>query len=208
MVSGTTPPETRSSGRTVLRMSEDHQPEPHGRWVVRGERTLYESPWVRLTKVDVEEPGGRRFEHHVVRMNRVAGAVVPNDRDEVLMLWRHRFIAGSWGWELPMGIVETAETPLAAAAREVEEETGWRPYGLRRIAAFQPAIGIADTPHEIFAADGAERQGAPRDTSEGGQVAWIDLSTVRERIAKGEILDAPSMIGLLLYLNEVGSACQ
>lgn len=189
-------------------MPKDDQPEPQGRWVVRGERTLYDNPWVRLTKVDVEEPGGRRFEHHVLRLNRVAGAVVPNDHAQVLMLWRHRFISDTWGWELPMGIVEKDEDPSAAAAREVEEETGWRPYGLRRIAAFQPAIGIADTPHELFAADGAERQGAPRDTSEGGQVAWIDLSIVRERIAKGEIVDAPSMIGLLLYLNEVESPSQ
>lgn len=189
-------------------MAGDDAEHAAGRWVVRGERTLYDSPWVRLTKVDVEEPGGRRFEHHVVRMQRVAGAVVPNEDGQILMLWRHRFIPDTWGWELPMGIVEQGESAAGAAAREVEEETGWRPQGLRRIAAFQPAIGIADTPHEIFAAEGAKLQGGPGDTSEGGQVGWIDLATVRDRIAKGEILDASSMIGLLTYLNEVDSPGQ
>jgi len=34
---------------------------------VHGERTLYDSDWMRLTLVDVELPSGERFEHHVVR---------------------------------------------------------------------------------------------------------------------------------------------
>ena len=38
------------------------------RWTVHGERSLYESEWLRLVLVDVEIPGGERFEHHVVRM--------------------------------------------------------------------------------------------------------------------------------------------
>ena len=56
-----------ASTRTVRRM----------RWTVHGERSLYESEWVRLVLVDVEIPGGERFEHHVVRMpNQAAGTVV------------------------------------------------------------------------------------------------------------------------------------
>ena len=55
-------------------------------WKVYGERTLYDNPWVRLVKVDVEPPGGHRFEHHVVRLQRVAVAVVLDERDRVLML--------------------------------------------------------------------------------------------------------------------------
>ena len=46
------------------------------------------------------------------------------------MLWRHRFITDSWGWEIPAGGVDAGETPEDAAAREVLEETGrieWLP---------------------------------------------------------------------------------
>jgi len=45
----------------------------------------------------------------------------------VLLLWRHRFITVTWGWEIPVGRAEPGGSPAQAAAREVEEETGWRP---------------------------------------------------------------------------------
>jgi 8-oxo-dGTP pyrophosphatase MutT (NUDIX family) len=45
----------------------------------------------------------------------------------VLLLWRHPFITGIGGWEIPIGKAEPGEDPQVSAAREVEEETGWRP---------------------------------------------------------------------------------
>ncbi|MDQ1018545.1 hypothetical protein QFZ43_005094 [Streptomyces afghaniensis] len=38
-------------------------------------------------------------------------AAVANGRHEALMMWRHRFIADSWAWELPMDLVQEGETP-------------------------------------------------------------------------------------------------
>ena len=37
------------------------------RWTVHGERSIYDSEWMRLVLVDVEIPGVERFDHHVVR---------------------------------------------------------------------------------------------------------------------------------------------
>src|ERR1700680_1212191 len=108
------------------------------RWTVHGEETIYDSEWVQLALIDVEIPGGERFQHHVVRVPQAAaGVVVADDERGVLLLWRHRFITDTWGWEIPAGRVEPDETPEAAATREVLEETGWRSGNLRPLITYQ-----------------------------------------------------------------------
>lgn len=167
---------------------------------VYGERAVYENPWVRLTLVEIEPPDGHRFEHHVVRLRRVAVAAVLNDTDEVLMLWRHRFVDDSWGWELPGGIVDDAEDGATTAAREVEEETGWRPGPLAHLLTFQPMIGMVDTPHEIYVGRGAVHVGEPTDLEEAGRIGWISMSAILGLIGKGEVLGSGSLVGLLHIL--------
>ncbi len=56
-----------------------------------------------------------------------------------------------------MGLVEEGETPAEAAAREVLEETGWRPGPVKPLIYAEPANGITDSQHHIFRADGATR---------------------------------------------------
>ncbi len=125
------------------------------RWKVHGERPLHEYPWVNLWLADVERPDGQRDEYYVVKLRDLAVAAVVNDRREVLMMWRHRFVTDVWAWELPMGLVEDGETPAEAAAREVLEETGWRPGPLTPLIYSEPANGITDSRHHVFRAAGA-----------------------------------------------------
>jgi len=170
------------------------------RWTVHGERTIYASDWVNLTLVDVEQPDGRRFEHHAVRMHPVAAAVVLDDQDRVLLEWRHRFITGTWGWEIPTGIVDEGETPAETAAREVEEETGWRPAAVTRLLSYEPNNGIADSRHHLFLARGAELVGEPTDKNESDRAEWVPLDRIGEFIERGELLDGPTLVGLLHVL--------
>lgn len=173
------------------------------RWVVHGERPLYESRWVRLVLADVELPDGQRFEHHVVRMQRVAAAVVLSEAgDKVLLLRRHRFITDTWGWEVPAGIVEPGEEAAATAVREVEEETGWRVTDVESLISFQPAAGIADTPHDVFVTHRATQVGDPTDVTEAQRVEWVPLAAVTAMMSRGEIVDALTMVSLLYVLAQ------
>jgi 8-oxo-dGTP pyrophosphatase MutT (NUDIX family) len=168
-------------------------------WKVHGRRTIYDSPWISLDLVDVEQPDGQRYEQHVVRMARpVAGTVMTDDAGRVLLMWRHRHITDTWGWEIPAGRIEEGESAEHAAAREAEEETGWRPGALRLLVASQPSNGSIDTVHYLFHSEGAEHIGAPVDRSEAERIEWIPLTEIRGLIAKGEIVSGPTLIGLLL----------
>lgn len=176
--------------------------EPDGlRWHAHGERSLYESDWVHLNLVDVTPPNGKRFEHHVVRLQRVVLVVVVDDDERVLMLWRHRFVTNTWGWELPGGIVEAGELPERAAERETLEETGWVPRSLKKLIEFQPMPGMVDTPHEIYISRDAEYVAEPSDEEEASVVRWVPVVDVPGLIEHGLIAGAGSLIGLLQLLN-------
>ncbi|AGZ39608.1 NUDIX domain-containing protein [Actinoplanes friuliensis] len=190
---------TSTMGRNEIPLPE--QDDTH-RWQVFGARPVYESPpWIRVDLVDVQPPGGmERFEHHVVRLFTAAIGLVIDDSDRVLMLWRHRFVSDQWGWELPGGIVSDTEDGQSAAAREIEEETGWRPNKLTPIISFQPMIGMVDSPHKLYYSRGATFAKKPDPSDESGEVAWIPLTRVRELLEKGQIIGAGSIVGLLHFL--------
>jgi 8-oxo-dGTP pyrophosphatase MutT (NUDIX family) len=173
------------------------------RWTVHGERSIYESPWMSMRLVDVEIPGGPRFEHHVVRFGQhAAGLVVHDPARGVLLLWRHRFITDTWGWEIPAGRIEAGEDPADAAAREALEETGWRPGTVRHLTTYHPLNGTMDAVFHVFAADSAIHEGEPSHPEEAERVEWVPIERVRGLIRDGDVKDGPSLTALLLLLGE------
>jgi 8-oxo-dGTP pyrophosphatase MutT (NUDIX family) len=170
-------------------------------WTVHGERRVYESEWVSLSLVDVEVPGGHRFDHHVVRVPRPAvGVVVHDEHRNVLLLWRHRFITDEWGWEIPAGGVDAGEGVAEAAAREVLEETGWALAALRPILSYHPSNGLSDQQFHAFVARAAEFQGDPTDTAEAERIEWVGVPEVRNLIKDGVVRDGLSLTALAYAL--------
>ncbi|MEU0132104.1 NUDIX domain-containing protein [Streptomyces sp. NPDC006289] len=167
-------------------------------WANLSEQTVYENRWFRVNLADVELPDGRRLDHFLIRLRAVAAATVVNEANEVLLLWRHRFITDSWGWELAAGVVEDGEDAAAAAAREMEEETGWRPGALVPLMTVEPANGLIDARHHLFWTREATWTGDPVDDFESSRREWVPLKLVPDMIARGEIPAANMTAGLLM----------
>jgi 8-oxo-dGTP pyrophosphatase MutT (NUDIX family) len=172
------------------------------RWTVHGERTIYESEWLCLALTDVEVPGGPRFDHHVVRMPDKAAGTVVHDRERgVLLLWRHRFITDTWGWEIPAGRIDAGETPEEAARRETIEETGWAPGPLRPLVRYQPTNGLSDQVFHCFYAEGATHLGEPSDPGEAERLEWVSVRELRRITRDEEMLDGLSLTAVLYALT-------
>ncbi|AUS79735.1 NUDIX hydrolase [Actinoalloteichus sp. AHMU CJ021] len=169
-------------------------------WKTHGQRTVYDNRWVKLDLVEVEPPDGRRFEHHVVRLNHVVVALVVNERDEVLTLWRYRFAVDQWGYEVVGGLVEQGEDLATTAAREVEEETGYRPTSApEHLVSFQPLPGMVDSPVDVFVIRGVEKVGEPTDAEEAARIEWIPLDRLVDLVGRGEVLGSGAIVALLYY---------
>ncbi|GGT08486.1 NUDIX hydrolase [Planobispora rosea] len=166
------------------------------RWIVHGERLIYDNRWIRLGLVDVEIPDGERFEHHAVHLDRAAIAVVVDDQDRVLMMWRHRFLFDRWGWELPGGLIDAGEDAITTAVWEVEEETGYRPKEVEHLVTYQPMAGMVDSEHNLFLARGAEYVGSPTGEVEADLIEWVPLTQIPDMIARGDIWTSGTLIGL------------
>ncbi|MEQ7129534.1 NUDIX hydrolase [Actinopolymorpha sp. B11F2] len=171
------------------------------RWTIHGERVVDENRHIRLSTVDVELPDGVRFTQYVARMPRCAMTLVLDDQPRVLLMFRHRFIVERWVWELPGGYVDHAEDVATAAAREVEEETGWRPRSMEHLVTFQPSIGSLDQPQEIYLARGADRVATVPDVNEAEDVRWVPLTEAVAMIDSGAILGAATVVGIYRALT-------
>jgi len=171
-------------------------------WTIHGERVIDDTRRAVLSIADVELPDGNRFEQYVLRVPKAAMVVVLDGAGRVLMMRRHRFIINRWVWELPGGYLDHNEDPAVCAAREVEEETGWRPRSMAPLLTFQPMVGTIDQDNLVYLALGAEHTGADPDINEAKRVGWIPLHDVRDLIARGEIVGAGSVAGLLAVLLE------
>jgi 8-oxo-dGTP pyrophosphatase MutT (NUDIX family) len=171
------------------------------KWIVHGERMIYESEWMSLALTDIEIPGGARFEHHVVRAPADAsGAVVVDDERGVLLLYRHRFTTDTWGWEIPAGRIDAGETPESAAVRETLEETGWAPGPLTSLTTYHPNNGQSDLRFHLFVAHGATHVGAPTDPTESERIEWVPVDGVRRLIESHQVPDGLSLTALLWWL--------
>jgi 8-oxo-dGTP pyrophosphatase MutT (NUDIX family) len=170
------------------------------RWTVHGERPLYQDEWLDIRLADVELPDGRHLEHRLIRTPPGAGCVTIRD-GQVLLLWRHRFITSSWGWEVPLGKIDPGEDPAHAAARETEEETGWRPGPLTPLLKVNPTAGLSDSVHHVYLADGAQQIGPPQDAYESSRIAWVTLADVPAIIGRGEISSGTTLAALLYAIT-------
>ncbi|MER5492152.1 NUDIX domain-containing protein [Streptomyces sp. NPDC002490] len=175
------------------------------RWTVHGERPVHDTPWVRLRTLDVEQPDGTRTDYDVVRLRDVAVTAAVDDRRRVLMMWRHRFVTDTWAWELPMGLVEDEEEPAAAAARELLEETGWRPGTLRELVYAEPAAGITDARHFVFRTDDAHHVAAPTERNESDRLEWLPLTDLPALISRREIVSSATLVGIMALLLDLGA---
>jgi 8-oxo-dGTP pyrophosphatase MutT (NUDIX family) len=176
------------------------QPEPPpGAWLNRGEHIVYDSDWVRLAVADVLLPDGKQVDHHVVRMPReAAGTVIVGAGGRVLLLYRHRFITDTWGWEIPAGAVDAGESLEAAAVREAVEESGWEPRSVAPLCAFYPANGVLGQRFHIYISRDPVHRGEPTDRNEATRIEWFTVDQVREMLRTGQITDGLTF-GALTY---------
>jgi ADP-ribose pyrophosphatase YjhB (NUDIX family) len=174
-----------------------------GEWRNLGEEPIVETPWFRLRQARVELPGGRQLDHYLVRVPPLTMTAMIDAEERVLLLWRHRFIPGSWGWELPSGIAapeaELADPAglAAAATRQALAESGWEAIEPQPLLTLRQHSGLTDAAVHIFVTSQAIHRGPPEADFEAARIEWIPLADAPALIADGQVKDASTTAALL-----------
>jgi ADP-ribose pyrophosphatase len=152
----------------------------------------------------VEEPGGRMNTRDVIRHN---GSVVilavdesknPKDPD-VILERQYRHAAGQFLYELPAGRIDSGEAPLAAAKREMIEETGYRAKRWTLLRKYFASPGFLGEWMQIYLARDIREGAAAPEPDEHIEIFRMPLSEALGLITDQKIHDGKTLIGLLLY---------
>ncbi len=157
-----------------------------------------------VTTDTVTEPGGVTSTRDVIRHN---GSVVVlavdtsvDASDPTILLERqYRHAAGQFLLELPAGRIEPGEAPLAAAKRELIEETGYRARRWSRLVRYYASPGFLAETMQIFLAEDIRAGIAQPEPDEKISLLHVPLSELLKMIERGKILDGKTIIAALLF---------
>ncbi|GIV19231.1 MAG: ADP-ribose pyrophosphatase [Armatimonadota bacterium] len=165
--------------------------------VLRSER-VYEGRVVNLRVDTVRLPNGKTSQREIVE-HRGAVAIVPLlDKETVLMIRQFRLAVNEELLEVPAGTLEPDEPPEVCAARELEEETGYRAGALRQLFSQYLAPGYSQEILHVFLAQGLEKTVQRTEEDENVEVVPVPLSRAVDMVLSGEIRDAKTIAALLV----------
>lgn len=123
------------------------------------------------------------------------------DNDKVVLVEQYRYILKESCWEFPAGAVRTAEAPLNAAKRELEEETGYQAADFKLINNFFTSNGTTDEVVYLYFATNLSSGVQRLDTTESDMVLKVfDISDCLGMVASGEITCMQTILALF-YLR-------
>ena len=161
-------------------------------------KTIYSGKIVKLEVDEVELPDGKTSFRECVRHSGGAAVLLINE-GKILLVNQFRYLYNKPIYEIPAGKLNEGEDPKIAAARELEEETGYRAQ-LSHLLDIYPTPGYTDEIIHIYYAENYEVTAQKLDEGEFLRYCFIDIDKALKMIESGEITDAKTIVALYKYL--------
>ena len=170
-------------------------------WKRKRSKRLFEHALFSLEEQTLEASNGDQRTAIVLRPDDWVNMIAVSDRDRVLLVRQWRYGRAAESLEIPGGMVDPGEEELAAAQRELLEETGYRAGRWTRLGEVEPNPAFQANRCGTWLASDLERVGEPQgDGQEEITVEWVRLDQIPELIRSGEI--SHSLVVAAFYFYE------
>lgn len=167
-------------------------------WKRLSSRIVFENPWIAVREDQVVNPGGGENHYGHVHFKNKAIAILPLDGEgNTWLVGQDRYTLNEYSWELPMGGGPHDEDPLAAAERELQEETGLLAARWREYMRLHTSNSITDELAIVFVAEELSDGEPDFGQTENIEIRKLPLAEAVEMTLAGEITDAISVAALL-----------
>ncbi len=142
---------------------------------------------------------GTIVDYSTVLIGSCAGTVPILDDGRILLEYEYRNSINKWLYEIPAGHIDPRESPMAAAKRELEEETGYKAKRLRSLFKGYTSPGMTDELIHIFLATGLTKGKTKKEPSEQIRLRTVSLPRALSIVRRSRGIDVKTMLGILFY---------
>lgn len=168
-------------------------------WQTLASEKVYDNAWISVREDEVIRPDGEQGIYGVVHFKNIAIGILAVDGEFIYLVGQYRYPLDIYSWEIPEGGCGEGEDPLAAARRELEEETGLRAARWEKMGEAHLSNSVTDE-HAIWflATELTQGEHNPEGT-ERLEVRRVTFQKALEMALAGEITDALSLLAIMQY---------
>jgi 8-oxo-dGTP pyrophosphatase MutT (NUDIX family) len=168
-------------------------------WETLNSRIVYENPWIRVREDQVLRPDGQPGIYGVVEFHNKAVGVIAHEDGYIYLVGQFRYPLNTYSWEIPEGGCPHGEDPLAAAKRELKEETGlsaelWTLTGQAHLSN-----SVSNEEALWYLAEGLTHGDPSPEETERLSVTKVSVEEAVKMVMTGKITDAISVMAILAF---------
>jgi len=169
-------------------------------WKTLNQETAYENAWIRVEHHEVLNPAGNRGIYGKVHFKNTAISIVAIDAEGfTYLVGQYRYTLNAYSWEVPEGgcSIESGESTLASAKRELLEETGLVATEWTELGEVYLSNSVSDEKAVMYLAQNLSQHQACPEETEQLKIRKLPLKEAIEMAQNGQITDALSVLTLL-----------
>ncbi len=162
-----------------------------------GSEKIYEGAIINLRRDKVTVENGTSY-REIIEHNGGAVVAAVTEDGKMVMVRQYRKPAERVMLEVPAGKIDKGEEPLAAAIRELKEETGYTAAKVRFLTQFYPSVGYSEEVLYLYLCTDLTAGETDFDENEAIDIEEVEIERLYEMAMNGQIEDAKTIIAILM----------